>query len=505
MRRAGEDSPLHIAIVASEAVPFSKTGGLADVAGSLPRALNAIGHRASLFAPLHRSSRQSGLQLEDTGLRLDIPVGPRIIQGSVFLVRLPGTDVVAYLIDQPEYFDRPQLYQTDGVDYGDNCARFVFFCRAVLETVRLLNLDVDVFHCNDWQTGLIPVYLDELYRADLRLGRAGTLMTIHNLAYQGWFWHWDLPLTGLDWGLFNFRQLEHHGQLNFLKAGIVFADLVSTVSPTYAREIQTPAFGCGLEGLLQQRGADLRGIVNGIDTDVWNPRIDPVLAAKYDIESVAIGKAECKAQLQRRASLTEFPDVPLFAQIGRLDSQKGWDLLLEVAEQHLQGDVQVVILGEGSPRYHEALDRLAHRYSGKLRVFLEFSNSLAHQIEAGADLFLMPSLYEPCGLNQLYSQAYGTVPIVHKTGGLADTVVDATPENLALRTATGVTFDEPTPQALMGAIERATRLFRDRGAWMSMVRAGMARDSSWNQSAREYVALYREVVEHRRVSPAEVI
>ena len=439
---------MNVALIASEAVPFAKTGGLADVAGSLPRALDQLGHRVSLFLPYYRQARKAGLPLASTNVALRIPIGPKWVEGSVYSTKLPDSDVQVYLIDQPEYFDRDELYQVNGVDYPDNCERFVFFDRGVLETIGQLGLRADVLHCNDWQTGLIPVYVQEIYGRRPEFDAVGVLLTIHNLAYQGVFWHWDVPLTGLEWRLFNWRQLEFHGRLNFMKAGLVFADLLSTVSPTYAREIQQPALGCGLDGLLRDRRHDLRGIVNGIDTALWSPANEPMLASRYDVTTFETGKAVCKAQLQRRASLPERADVPLFAQIGRLDPQKGWDLLAEVADDLLRGDVQMVVLGEGLPRYHELLDRLAEKHSGKLRAFLEFSSPLAHQIEAGADLFLMPSLYEPCGLNQLYSLAHGTVPVVRATGGLADTVVDVTPQTLANGTATGFVFHDPTAPAL---------------------------------------------------------
>ena len=485
---------MNVVVVASEAVPFAKTGGLADVAGALPPALERLGHTAALFLPCYRRVwKAAPTPLRSTGLTLRIPVGARVVEGFVHETRLPNSDVAVYLIDAPGYFDRDHLYQVDGRDYVDNCERFVFFDRAVLEAIRLLDLRPDVIHCNDWQTGLIPVYLEERYRDQPGFESTGTLYTIHNLAYQGAFWHWDMPLTGLDWRLFNWRQHEFHGRLNLMKAGLVFADMLSTVSPTYAQEIQTPALGCGLDGLLRDRSDDLRGIVNGIDTAVWNPSRAPMLARPYDATTVSAGKAACKAQLQRRASLPERPDVPLFVQIGRLDPQKGWDLLTAVADDLLRGDVQMIVLGEGQPRYHEVLNRLAAEHSGKLRAFLEFSSPLAHQIEAGADLFLMPSLYEPCGLNQLYSLAHGTVPIVRATGGLADTVVDADPRALAEGTATGFVFQEPTASALRGAIRRALDLWPDRAAWGRLVQAGMRADWSWDRSAREYDQLYHDV------------
>jgi starch synthase len=502
MERAAGDEPLNVVLVASEAVPFAKTGGLADVAGALPRALERLGHRAALILPCYRKAWSAGIGLSATGLSLRVPVGSKVVEGYVHQAQLPGSEVRVYLIDRPEYFDRDQLYQDDGSDYADNCERFVFFDRAVLETIRLLGLRPDVLHCNDWQTGLIPVYLDEFYRAQPGFERIGTLLTIHNLAYQGTFWHWDMPLTGLDWRLFNWRQLEFHGRLNFLKAGLVFADLLSTVSPSYAREIQTPEFGCGLDGLLRSRQRDLYGIVNGIDTTVWNPRTDPMIAQRYDAETFAVGKAACKAQLQRRAGLPERADVPLFAQIGRLDPQKGWDLMAGVADDLLRGEVQLVVLGEGQPRYHELLDQLAETHVGKVRAFLEFSNQLAHQVEAGADILLMPSVYEPCGLNQLYSLAYGTVPIVRATGGLADTVVDATAQALAAGTATGFVFQEATPAALRGAVNRALALWHDRAAWTRLVQTGMRTDWSWDHSARHYESLYHEIRRRRAARAA---
>jgi starch synthase len=494
---------MNVVLIASEAVPFAKTGGLADVAGALPRALSRLGVDASLVIPCYRQARDSGLPLTDSGLVLKIPLGHNVVEGRVQLARLPGSDVPVYLIDNPAYYDRPGLYQRDGADYPDNSERFIFFQRAALETIRALGLRPDVIHGNDWQTGLIPVYLDEFYRDTPQFASTGTLFTIHNMAYQGSFWHWDMPLTGLDWRLFNWRQLEFHNRVNFLKAGLVFSDLLSTVSPTYAREIQTPEFGCGFDGLLRARRHDLFGIVNGIDATAWNPRVDRHIVTNYDAETFPIGKPACKAALQRRSGLPVRADIPLFAQIGRLDPQKGWDLLIDVADDLLANDVQMVVLGVGMPRYHGLLEGLAARHPDKLRVFLEFSGPLAHQIEAGADVFLMPSLYEPCGLNQLYSLAYGTIPIVRATGGLADTVVDATASTLAGGTATGFAFHDATADALRGAIGRTLDLWPDRFAWTRLIRTAMQADWSWDRVARDYLGLYDEV-RRRRVGRAAI-
>jgi starch synthase len=519
---------MKIVLVSSEAVPFAKTGGLADVAGALPRALEALGHQVALVIPCYNRAWRAGVPLEGTGLTLRVPIGARVVEGRVQKGVLPQSKVPVYLIDQPSYYDRDALYGHNGVDYADNSERFIFFARAALETVRLLDLRPDVIHCNDWQTGLIPVYLDEVYRGRYpAMADVGTLLTIHNLVYQGVHWHLDMPLTGLDWRLFNHEQLEFYGKLNFLKAGLVFADLLNTVSPTYAREIQTPEFGCGLENLLRRRAGDLRGIVNGIDTSVWNPATDENLAAHYGPGDPWAGKAACKAYLQRRAGLPERPDVPLFAQVGRLDPQKGWDLLVRpdaekgwdriagAADDLLHEDVQLVVLGTGHARYQDLLGRLVQQHPQKVRVFLEFSDALAHQIEAGADVFLMPSLYEPCGLNQLYSLMYGTVPLVRRTGGLADTVVDATPGTMADGTATGIAFHEgdtagwsdadrhaARERALTAAIRRALGLWADRTSWRKLVEGAMRCDWSWRRSAGDYVALYEEIGRRRRAVAA---
>jgi starch synthase len=492
----------NVVVVAAEAVPFAKTGGLADVVGALPAALRRLGHAACVILPGYRQAWRVSPPPADTRLAVQVPIAGRVIEGRIFEARLPGTEVPVYLVDRPEYFDRDDLYGRDGADFLDNCERFAFFDRAALEAIERLGLAPDIVHCNDWHTGLLPVYLAEAYRRRAGYEAIGTLLTIHNLAYQGSFPRRDLPLTGLDARLFNYHQLEAYGRLNFLKAGIAYADRINTVSPSYAREIQTPEFGWGLDGLLRHRGAALSGIVNGIDPAAWDPRNDPHLARPYDAATVAAGKARCKADLQGRAGLPPRPDVPLFAQIGRLDSQKGWDLILAIADDLLHDDIQLVVLGVGHFSYQEQLADLARRHPGKLRAFLLYCDALAHQIEAGADLFLMPSLYEPCGLNQLYSQAYGTVPIVRATGGLADTVVDAAPGALADGTATGFVFREATPHALRGAIGRALALWPDRRSWLRLVQAGMRADWSWDRSAREYVRLYDAIRDRRAASGA---
>jgi starch synthase len=370
----------------------------------------------------------------------------------------------------------------------------VFFSRAVLELVPHLGFTPDVIHANDWQTGLVPVFLGESYRAQPGYQRTRSVFTIHNIAYQGVFGRDVLNLTGLPGYLFNHTQLEFHGFFNFLKAGVVYADAVNTVSPTYAREIQTPDYGCGLDGLLRGMSHKLSGIVNGCDYGDWDPARDKHIAATYTAETVAAGKAACKADLQRRYGLPERPDVPVLGMVARLVSQKGIDLVLSAAPGFLDLGCQLVFLGDGDPEYHDELTAFKARHPGQVGVYLGFNEGLAHAVEAGADLFLMPSRYEPCGLNQMYSLRYGTPPVVRATGGLADTIVNATEENLAAGTATGFAFVEYSARALYETVKWALHLHRTRPAdFAQVIRTAMAQDWGWDRSAAEYERLYKRV------------
>jgi starch synthase len=486
--------PISLVLAASEVVGFAKTGGLADVAGSLPRALAERGHRCAIIMPLYRAARLGPQPIEPTDFTFSIPIGERTVNGRLWRSTLPDSDVPVYLVGQPDYFERDDPAQGRGLyhftlpngqqrDYPDNSERFIFFSRAVLETVRVLDYRPDILHNNDWQTGLVPVYLREFYQHQAGYENIRTLFTIHNLAYQGAFWHWDLKLTGLDWRLFNYRQLEFHGRISFLKAGIVFSDILTTVSPRYAQEIQTPYFGNGLEGVLTERRADLYGIVNGVDYRIWNPATDRHLAANYDADTVYNGKPICKAALQRRYGLPEDPAVPLLGMVSRLAEQKGLNLMVKAADALLREDhVQMVFLGDGEPSYHRMLQDLQSRYPRKVGLTLAFDEPLAHKIEAGADIFLMPSLFEPSGLNQLYSLRYGTPPVVRATGGLADTIVDG---------QTGFCFLAPTGTALLETIRRALHCYRDQPEeWRRLQQTGMHQDWSWAHSAAEYERLY---------------
>ena len=483
----------------SEAVPFAKTGGLADVSGALPGQLRQLGHDVALVMPAYRCALNSGQPIRKLDIAFDIPVGNRAITGTIYQSEAPNSDVPVYLIGQDEYFDRDHLYGEGGVDYRDNCERFVFFNRAVLESIRLLELNIDVIHCNDWQTGLIPCYLEAEYRAATHYENIATLITIHNLAYQGRFWHWDMLLTGLDWKLFNWKQLEFHGDLNLLKAAIVFADSISTVSPTYAQEIQSAPLGCGLEGALSQRKGVLSGILNGVDYAEWHPSTDEHLVQTFDIKSWQQGKPKCKQALQESLGLPDEPHVPLIGVVSRLAEQKGIDLVVYIMERWARHeDAQWVVLGTGARELEKQLERIGATFPSRVSAKLEFSNALAHQIEAGSDIFLMPSRYEPCGLNQIYSLAYGTVPVVHQTGGLADTVFNATKASLENRTANGFVFDKFNVEECEQSLRRAIKVYGEEPrVWAQIVETGMAQDHSWRTSAEQYSQLYRDTVTRR--------
>jgi starch synthase len=485
---------VNILVAASEVVPFAKTGGLADVCGALPNELARSGHQPTVILPAYRQTRYCGQRIEPLGISFIVPIGSKTVTGHLLQSTLPGGKVPVILVQQDDYYDRDELYRNNGEDYPDNCERFIFFSRAVLETIRLLGLNVDVVHCNDWQTGLVPAYLKTEYAAQPRYERIATLFTIHNIAYQGQFWHWDMLLTGLDWKYFNWHQMEYYGKLNLLKTGMVFADAISTVSPRYAQEIQTPHFGRGLEGVLQHRRASLFGILNGIDTNVWNPAADTHLAAHYDAATVSRGKPKCKAALQQELGLAQRPNVPLVGMIGRMDPQKGFDLVANVIPEWVgKTDVQWVILGKGEPDLQVRFKDLANRYPDKVAVHLDQSDLLAHKIEAGTDMFLMPSRFEPCGLNQMYSHRYGTVPVVREVGGLADTVVDATAENLAAGTANGFSFREDNALALSETLKRACDAFAKPEVWSKIVATAMRQDWSWARSAAQYVRVYEQI------------
>ena len=477
--------PLRILLISSEVEPFAKTGGLADVAGALPQALATLGHDVRVLMPKYRGVERHGT-LRTAVPRVRVPVGDRTTEGALLEGRL-GHAVPVYFLAHDHYYDRPALYGTGQGDYLDNCERFIFFCRGALEALRALGWTPHVIHANDWQSGLVPVYLETLYKDDPALGEVGTLFTIHNLAYQGVFWHFDMPLTGLGWDLFTPAGLEFYGKLNFLKGGLVFADVLNTVSKAYAQEIQTAEFGCGLEGVLQYRRADLHGVVNGIDVAAWDPATDRDITKPYSAEDLA-GKAACKQALAQELGI-DADGAPIIGIVSRLAAQKGLDLVLAALPELVDAGFALALLGAGEPGLETAFGDSARASRGRVAIRTGFDNALARRIYAGADMFLMPSRYEPCGLGQMIGMRYGTIPIVRRTGGLADTVVEARP---ARRTGTGFGFAEPTARALLEAATRALAAYREPALWRQLQRNAMAQDFSWPASAREYVALYRK-------------
>lgn len=473
-----------ILMAASEMTPFAATGGLGDVLGALPPALAALGVQVHVVLPAYRTPAiaAAGGVAHTTLL---VPHGDRLREAGLRTLR--HRDVAVSFVVADEYFDRQGLYGDHAGDFGDNAARFTFFAQAVTALVARLDPPPDVVHCHDWQAALVPALLRTA--ADQRLARIPTAFTIHNLGYQGVFPPNVWPLTGLDRRYFASSHLEFHGQVNLMKAGLVFADALTTVSPRYAQEIQTPEHGHGLDGVLRERHAVLRGILNGIDDRRWNPARDPHLAATYSAADLA-GKAACKEALQRAYGLPVNPHVPLIGMVTRLAEQKGLDILMGALPALLGLDLQLAILGSGDTRYERWLGEAAGGAPTRLAVRLAFDEALSHQVEAGADMFLMPSRYEPCGLNQMYSLRYGTVPIVRATGGLDDTIddVDATPAR-----GTGFKFTEYSPDALAGAVRRALAAYADRATWERVMREGMRRDHSWQRAAGSYLELYRSL------------
>ena len=469
-------------MVGSEAAPYSKSGGLGDVVAALPRALVRLGHDVDVVIPGYRDVPAS-IPAGDIGVFVD----GRRVHVTVHAVTERGVRI--FLVDAPEYFRREHLYGTATADYPDNALRFTLLARAALQWGAEQGQAYDVVHGHDWQAGLTPLLIERTFRQVDVFRRAGTVFTIHNLAYQGVFDAAWLPRLGLDADLMHGDALEYWGRISFLKAGIVYSRLITTVSPTYAREIQTPELGFGFDGILQPRSADLIGILNGIDYDEWDPALDPYLPVPYDIDQLD-GKAAAKRALLDSFGLPSDAggrERPLVGMISRMVDQKGFDLLAESAGTLTRLEASFVLLGTGEPRYEQLWRDLAARYPERIGVRIGFDEGLAHRIEGGADIFLMPSHFEPCGLNQMYSLRYGTVPVVRATGGLIDTVRDV---DGPAGEGTGFTFTEYSAPALLNALARALRTYRDRAAWRRIQSTGMRQDFSWDASARQYAAAY---------------
>ncbi|HVO79833.1 MAG TPA: glycogen synthase GlgA [Terriglobales bacterium] len=487
---------MHIAFVASECVPFSKTGGLADVVGALPRALAAMGHQVSVYLPRYRQTKLNDPQ---TVMRsITVPFDDRYRFCSVVSGGNHASGVRFYFVEYPPYFDRDALYGTSAGDYPDNAERFALFSRAVLEASKILGVP-QVFHCHDWQSALVPVLLRTQYAEDPAFRDVATVFTIHNMGYQGLFSPDTLPLLTLPWDLFTISKMEFFGNVNFLKGALVYSDFITTVSRKYSQEIQTTEFGFGLEGVLRDRAATVTGILNGVDYDEWSPQTDKFSVAKYSREDLS-GKALCKQDLLAAFGVTNADlRLPVIGIVSRFAAQKGFDLIAQVMDRLAREEMIVVALGAGDRQYEEMFLRLQKQFPQKIAVKVAYDNVLAHKIEAGSDMFLMPSRYEPCGLNQIYSLKYGTVPIVRATGGLDDTIE---PWDARTGKGTGFKFSEYSGEALLLTIKQTLQAYRDQGSWQVLMRNGMAKDFSWNASAKEYVRIYERVRQGRAAGAA---
>jgi starch synthase len=484
---------MQITFAASESTPLAKTGGLADVVGALPPELVKLGHKVTVYLPFYARIRQQ-IEGEPKIAVRSITIPFRSYNRFVGVVDGGKRDGVQfYFIDCPELFDRKELYGVSGADYADNAERFGLFCRAVIEASKLLGVP-DVFHVHDWQAALIPVYLRTTYLDDPVLHSAATVLTIHNAAYQGKFPPDTTEKLLFSWEIFTMDQVEQFDRFNFLKGGVVFSDLLTTVSHKYAEEIQTAEFGEMLEGVLHKRAADLRGILNGVDYAQWNPATDGHLAAHYTPENLE-GKRICRADLLHAFGLEKVADTtPVIGIVSRLATQKGFGIVAKIVEELADRDLAVVALGTGDPYYENLFRGWAFRHPDAVAVQIRYDDALAHKIEAGADMFLMPSRYEPSGLNQMYSLKYGTVPIVRATGGLDDTIEEW---DAVKGTGTGFKFEGFDPKDLLVEIDRALEAFHDKKGWTHLMRNGMARDYSWSGPAREYVRVYEEAVQSR--------
>lgn len=456
---------MKIAICAAEVVPFAKTGGLADVCGALPLALEEQNQEVIIIMPRYKAIQDSKFTI--TRLKDDISY-------SVI-----GKNIKVYFIENDKYFFRDSLYVDKFGDYKDNLERFSYFCKRALSLLKEINYKADVIHIHDWQASLVPVYLKNLYKSDAFYQDMRTILTIHNIGYQGLFPKEEFPKLGLAWSLFGIEGLEFYGKINFLKAGMEFSDIINTVSPTYSKEIQTKEFGFGLEGVLGKRRNSLFGILNGLDYNIWNPQTDKFIAKNFSVKDIT-NKSKDKEDLQKFCKLPVKKNIPLLGMVSRLVQHKGFDILSVGIEKICKMDLQIVILGTGDLKYHQFLTKIMKKYPKVISLHLKFDDPLAHKIYAGSDIFLVPSQYEPCGLGQLISLRYGTIPLVFKTGGLADTV----------NKDNGFVFDKYSKEELIKTINAAIKAFQDKLAWNQLVQRALECDFSWGKSAKQYIKLY---------------
>lgn len=488
---------MNILLASSEIVPFAKTGGLADVAGALPKEIKKLKHDVKVVMPLYKIIDRDKYKLVHKG-EYFVPVYLEQKKVDLYQSNIPGTSVPIYFIGNDQYFDRDHLYQEDGADYPDNDERFVFFNRAVMELCKHIDYRPSVIHCNDWQTGLIPVYLKTLYKDDPFFSITATVFTIHNLAYQGLCDpHRAISASQIPWDEFAYDKLEFWGNFSFIKGGLVYSDILNTVSNRYSKEIQTAEYGCGMEGLLSARKGDLYGVVNGIDYSIWDPKKDKKIPGNYGIADMK-GKVACKKVLLKEYGLKYKEGVPLIGVISRLADQKGFDLIAEDIESLMEEDIQFVLLGTGDQKYHDLFTKIADKYPGKAGVALKYDAVLAQLIYAGSDMFLMPSRYEPCGLGQLISLKYGTIPVVRETGGLADTIVDFDLADVfEADKANGFVFSEYDAEVMLDKIKRAVHVYGDKVSWSRLVKNAMKSDYSWKASAKQYENYYNMAINNK--------
>lgn len=474
---------LNIAMISSEATPYSKTGGLADVCGALPKALIKAGHNVIVFTPFYKEVKHSGRDIKNTGMQIKVKLGERNYSASIW------REGNFYFIQNDEFYLREELYGRGLKDYPDNHLRFAFLSIASLEVLKQMGEKVDILHCHDWQTALAPLYLKMHYKNEEPFSHTASVFTIHNLAYQGLFPKKVMKEIGLPKSLFMHKELEFYGQLSFIKSGLIFSDLLSTVSRKYGKEIQHADFGCGLEGVLKERSNHLFGIVNGIDYKEWDPDSDRYIKKNYSASNLT-GKAACKEELKKIFKLPHIGDVPLIGMVSRLDAQKGFELIEKAEKKLLDLPLQLVFLGKGSKSIESFLKKMAKKHPKKVGLKIGYDNALAHKIEAGADIFLMPSSYEPCGLNHLYSLKYGTIPIVRATGGLDDTIVNYSP---ARKNGNGFKFRAYTAEAMLKSIKKALDLYSNKPKeWKSLQVVAMQEEHSWEKSAKNYIKIYRK-------------
>ncbi len=476
---------LKILLVSAEVYPFAKTGGLADVSGALPPALKKLGHDIRVIMPQYPCTANAGRKIQS--LKIDLKIPGHSQKGALFESELAGK-VPIYLIQHNGYFNRKHIYGEPGSDYPDSVERFSFFSRAVLEAAKHLDFKPDIIHCNDWHTGLIPVYLKSLYSKDPWFAQTKTLFSIHNLGYQGNFAHSHLKATGLDDSFFQPEGIEFYGQISFLKGGLMFADTLSTVSPAYSEEIQSPKMGFGMEGIFQKRSDCLYGILNGIDETIWNPETDPLIPVNYGPTTLSL-KKHCRESLIKMFSLQLNKKTPILCMITRLSEQKGIDLIVEAKDELDKQDISLLILGTGSSKYESFFQKWHRDRPDRIATTLKFDERLGHLILAGSDMLLMPSLYEPCGLTQMYALKYGTVPIVRAIGGLKNSV-----QGFSIKTGkgTGFKFKNPEAKFFLNSLKKALSCFHQSKTWKKLMLNGMTKDNSWEVAAKKYSLLYHK-------------